>query len=167
LFLKLMGCFEDTTWMNKCGAVRLRRLRHPPKPNYYILSFTFKALIGSLLRYNITRKHSGSTPEARGCEILRTKAQDGAAHEALIRCLRFASFLTKTLKNDDIEMTILKRMGLCHDRVKGFAPVIARIVHCQIDKNWQQEGDNGGAIAELRPVHTAVPGLAAVDQLIA
>jgi hypothetical protein len=64
------------------------------------------------------------------------------------------------------QLTALERTHLRHYRVEGFAPVLARIVHHQVDKNRHQECENGGTVADLRPVHTAVSGRAAVDQLI-
>ena len=64
-------------------------------------------------------------------------------------------------------VTLLERTHLRHYRVEGFARVFARIVHHQVDKNRHQESENGRTVADFRPVYAAVPGRAAVDQLIA
>ena len=56
---------------------------------------------------------------------------------------------------------------LFHDRIEGTAPVFARVVHHDIDEYGHENGQDCGAIAHLIPVDPAVPGRAAVDELVA
>ena len=57
---------------------------------------------------------------------------------------------------------------LLHDRIEGDGPtVLARVVHHDIDEHGHEEGQDGGAITHLIPVDPAVPGRAAVDDLVA
>ena len=54
-----------------------------------------------------------------------------------------------------------------HDRIEGTAPVFARVVHHDIDEHGHEKGQDRGAISHLIPVDPAVPGRAAVDELVA
>ena len=56
---------------------------------------------------------------------------------------------------------------LLHDRIEGTAPVFARMVHHDIDEHGHEKGQDRGAITHLIPVDPAVPGRAAVDELVA
>ena len=74
------------------------------------------------------------------------------------RLPRFASSFRAILKNDHPDMTLLERTRLRHNRIEWLAPVIARIVHHQVDEDRHQEGENRSAVADLGPVYAAVPG---------
>ena len=56
---------------------------------------------------------------------------------------------------------------LFHDRIEGTAPVFARVVHHDIYEHGHDKGQDRGAITHLVPVDLAVPGRAAVDELVA
>ena len=47
------------------------------------------------------------------------------------------------------------------------APVVARIIDHPIDECGHEKDQDGGAVAYLVPVDLAVPGRAAVDELVA
>ena len=56
---------------------------------------------------------------------------------------------------------------LFHDRVDGTPPVIVRVVHHDVDEHGHEKGEDRGAVAHLVPVDLAVPGRAAVGDLVA
>ena len=56
---------------------------------------------------------------------------------------------------------------LIDNGIKWLPPILVRIVHHQVYKDGEQKRQNGGAIANLRSVHTAVPGRTAMDELVA
>ena len=56
---------------------------------------------------------------------------------------------------------------LIDNGIKWLPPILFRVVHHQVYKDREQKRQNGGAIANLRSVHTAVPGRTAMDELVA
>ena len=56
---------------------------------------------------------------------------------------------------------------LVHDRVEGTSPVLVRVVHHDVDEDGHEKGEDRGAVTHLVPVDLAVPGRAAVDDLVA
>ena len=61
----------------------------------------------------------------------------------------------------------LRHATLFHDRVEGTPPVLVRVVHHDVDEHGHEKGKDRGAAAHLVPVHPAVPGRAAMHDLIA
>ena len=59
------------------------------------------------------------------------------------------------------------RANLFHDRVEGTPPVLVRVVHHDVDEDGHEKGEDRGAVAYLIAVDPAVPGRAAVDDLVA
>ena len=54
-----------------------------------------------------------------------------------------------------------------HYRIERTAPVFVRVVHHDIDEHGHEKGQDRGAITHMIPVDPAVPGRAAVDELVA
>lgn len=54
-----------------------------------------------------------------------------------------------------------------HYRVAGAAPVNMRVAYHQVDEMRDEKSHNGGAILHLAAVDAALPGGAAVQQLVA
>ena len=56
---------------------------------------------------------------------------------------------------------------LIDNGIKWLPPILFRVVHHQVYKDGEQKRQNGRAIAYLRSIHTAIPGRAAMDELVA
>lgn len=56
---------------------------------------------------------------------------------------------------------------LIDNGIKRLPPILFRVVHHQVYKDGEQKRQNGGTIANLRSIHTAIPGRAAMDELVA
>ena len=56
---------------------------------------------------------------------------------------------------------------LIDNRIKWLPPILFRVVHHQVYKDGKQKRQDGRAVANLRSIHTAVPGRAAMDELVA
>ena len=56
---------------------------------------------------------------------------------------------------------------LIDNRIKWLPPILFRIVHHQVYKDGEQKRQNGRAIANLCSIYAAIPGRAAMDELVA